>query len=598
MNLPMVFDVAIGIVFIYLVLSLLSSQIQEVLATLLQWRAKHLKGAIEHLISGDRKDTNEKLLNELFNHPLIQDLNQTSDTGMAKMFRGLGAIKQSNPSRTSSESNSPSIPPLSNTPSSTSIPPSNRATSSSPAYIPAETFSSTILKQFRIPEASRLLTWLNIKKLVFYEIELKLYTLLKKTKGFDPAQEQSFKTLKAHLKEVLEDYKEERYVLPATLIRLRNQVENFKREITEICPIETTPNSAHSSGDSKIDPKNKENKLLRDSINQIIESIFTQEKDDSDLLSRIKPRLTTVLDLMNKDSSTYKSFQAEKANMKTDKDLVESFNEVDKKFEEIAEGLPTNLRSSLDALALRACIKASDVEQQIDHFKQEIETWFDRSMDRSTGVYKRNARGFAFIIGFILAFALNVDTFYIVSRLSKDDALRNSIVNNSSQFVQNANNLELPNPSPSLSSNSPFPSRQSFPSSPSSNPSPSPNSSSPPRPLSSVSRFPLPSSSPNPVQIAKYNVDQSLSDISLPIGWTDNIVDDQLKETPLPDSPEAKRKVRILGWYVPPMLVRTLGWLVTATAIMMGAPFWFDFLGLFINVRNTGGRPKSKTDRK
>jgi hypothetical protein len=40
-----------------------------------------------------------------------------------------------------------------------------------------------------------------------------------------------------------------------------------------------------------------------------------------------------------------------------------------------------------------------------------------------------------------------------------------------------------------------------------------------------------------------------------------------------------------------------MGWLVTATAIMMGAPFWFDFLGLFINVRNTGSRPASKTDK-
>jgi hypothetical protein len=47
MNLPFVLDVAIGLIFVYLILSLLTSEIQELLATLLQWRAAHLKKSIE-----------------------------------------------------------------------------------------------------------------------------------------------------------------------------------------------------------------------------------------------------------------------------------------------------------------------------------------------------------------------------------------------------------------------------------------------------------------------------------------------------------------------------------------------------------------------
>jgi hypothetical protein len=35
-----------------------------------------------------------------------------------------------------------------------------------------------------------------------------------------------------------------------------------------------------------------------------------------------------------------------------------------------------------------------------------------------------------------------------------------------------------------------------------------------------------------------------------------------------------------------------LGWWISAIAISMGAPFWFDLLGKVINVRNTG-RPSS-----
>ena len=43
MNLPLVIEIAIGLVFIYLVLSLLISEIQELITILLQWRAEHLK---------------------------------------------------------------------------------------------------------------------------------------------------------------------------------------------------------------------------------------------------------------------------------------------------------------------------------------------------------------------------------------------------------------------------------------------------------------------------------------------------------------------------------------------------------------------------
>jgi hypothetical protein len=40
MNLPVIIDIIIGLVFIYLSLSLLASEIQELIATVLLWRAK------------------------------------------------------------------------------------------------------------------------------------------------------------------------------------------------------------------------------------------------------------------------------------------------------------------------------------------------------------------------------------------------------------------------------------------------------------------------------------------------------------------------------------------------------------------------------
>jgi hypothetical protein len=47
MNFPAMLDVAIGLFFIYLTLCLLASGIQELIATLLEWRAKQLKEAIQ-----------------------------------------------------------------------------------------------------------------------------------------------------------------------------------------------------------------------------------------------------------------------------------------------------------------------------------------------------------------------------------------------------------------------------------------------------------------------------------------------------------------------------------------------------------------------
>ncbi len=61
MNLPFILNVLISVVFIYLILSLLASEIQELITTLLQWRAKHLKDSIESLISGGSSQESRKV---------------------------------------------------------------------------------------------------------------------------------------------------------------------------------------------------------------------------------------------------------------------------------------------------------------------------------------------------------------------------------------------------------------------------------------------------------------------------------------------------------------------------------------------------------
>jgi hypothetical protein len=83
-------------------------------------------------------------------------------------------------------------------------------------------------------------------------------------------------------------------------------------------------------------------------------------------------------------------------------------------------GLSDNLRNNLIVLFLRAQINKT-------HFKDEVEKWFNRSMERAGGTYKRDAKVWAIFIGFLVAVFANADTLHIVSRLSKEKAINTSI---------------------------------------------------------------------------------------------------------------------------------------------------------------------------
>ena len=97
MNLPVILDIVIGLIFIYLSLSLLATEIQEMIATVLQWRAEHLKKSIEVLISGGSDTITDEaefqriknLANLIYDNPIVNDLNQEAKGPLSKMFRNI-----------------------------------------------------------------------------------------------------------------------------------------------------------------------------------------------------------------------------------------------------------------------------------------------------------------------------------------------------------------------------------------------------------------------------------------------------------------------------------------------------------------------------
>ena len=102
MQLPVIVDIAIGLLFIYLILSLLASELQELIATLLQWRAQHLKRSVQMMLAGGSEPRLEgmsrqemdvdirraqDLADRLYNNPLINTLNYEAAGILARAFR-------------------------------------------------------------------------------------------------------------------------------------------------------------------------------------------------------------------------------------------------------------------------------------------------------------------------------------------------------------------------------------------------------------------------------------------------------------------------------------------------------------------------------
>ena len=61
-----------------------------------------------------------------------------------------------------------------------------------------------------------------------------------------------------------------------------------------------------------------------------------------------------------------------------------------KQIQETVDSMPESLKNSLYILAQRAEKTGGDPQNKLQQFQLEIETWFDPSMQRASGVYNRN----------------------------------------------------------------------------------------------------------------------------------------------------------------------------------------------------------------
>lgn len=77
---------------------------------------------------------------------------------------------------------------------------------------------------------------------------------------------------------------------------------------------------------------------------------------------------------------------------------------------------------------------AKDVEEQ----KKRLEDWFDNSMDRISGWYKRRSHAVLWIIGILLCLLVNADSISLANAFWNDQTLRSAMAAAATKYVENA----------------------------------------------------------------------------------------------------------------------------------------------------------------
>jgi hypothetical protein len=101
------------------------------------------------------------------------------------------------------------------------------------------------------------------------------------------------------------------------------------------------------------------------------------------------------------------------------------------------EHLPEGLRRRLVALGDAAEAVAEDEKRRALTIRSGLEQWFDDTMDRASGAYKRWTKWWLFGLGLVIAIAANASAFHVADRLWSDPPTRSAVVNAAGQVARN-----------------------------------------------------------------------------------------------------------------------------------------------------------------
>ncbi len=513
MNLPFILDVSIGLIFIYLILSLLASEIQELLATVFQWRAEHLRKSIEVLLTGNAQDAEQarilELANQIYANPLIKSINQQAKGALVNIPRRFTWTLAS------------AFRSLTNTQSDKKQTVFNNeqvgdGRHTGPSYIPSDVFATSLIETLEISTIEQSLSSTrldNFKNQRLAEIENVIFKLQEQVGENEENEDffnflyQSYSEIQADFEQVVWNFQQNRFDLNNSI---GSMIASFDRFIESLKVNSPLPQERLSGSLHQL-------QFLKNNSMPSVENTISR--------TGLKPNVREIAQAIKRGTDVYQELTSA---------LQDKDNQLLQRMEKIIDRLPPSIADNIKDLAERAELNINNTQQGVNALRQEIEHNFDNSMERASGVYKRNAKGVALLLGLIIAAATNADAFYMINRLSKDSALRDTITQNAGQIVlQNRNQLGYVD-----------------------------------------------------INTLRSQTDEALNQIALPIGWGDANLERQLSWT-------SKQRRPFPIWRIITLIP---GWIISGIAIAMGAPFWFDLLGKAVNVRNTG-RPPASTVR-
>jgi hypothetical protein len=212
--------------------------------------------------------------------------------------------------------------------------------------------------------------------------------------------------------------------------------------------------------------------------------------------------------------------------------------------------------------------------------KAELAASFDATMDRVSGWYKRRTQIILFFIGLGAAIVLNIDTIAVVKALSTSQALRDAAVAQAEQILSAAEQGD------GGASTPPTPEEAPTPPATGGDDAGSAGIQGSNTQLEAGANQALLKLSEESYAELKGRLDA----IGYPIGWKDWWPAPQQEQLACGKQATAC----ICKVYIPAAIIVGLGWLITALAVMLGAPFWFDVLNKFMVIRSTV-KPREKS---
>jgi hypothetical protein len=183
-----------------------------------------------------------------------------------------------------------------------------------------------------------------------------------------------------------------------------------------------------------------------------------------------------------------------------------------------------------------------------------VEEWYEQTMDRVNGWYKRYVQKQTYLLAAILVLMLNVDSTYMVQRFWNDSALRATAVEQAKVRIQNTGGESVP--------------------------------------LMEYTEGDKPEGG-RPIQTGNVTLTDAekemLADIT---GWKADLSNLRARR-----SLDGDKASTYAAWMGNMIAQHGLGWLMSILAISLGAPFWFDTLNRFMNVRNAGRAPDERRSK-